>query len=281
MSTTKPVIGDICEIKTPRGLGYVQYTHDGKHRGDLVRVLPGLFSIRPTDFAELAKQREVYFIFYTLKYALRDGQAEIVSHQPVPHWAQPFPLMRWPSAHDRKGRTVAWKLFSASTGLTLDEHQRTPVIRKLTPEQEKLSVLELWPHRVMVRELARGWVPERAEELRQLDIAEPENAKAVPQDESSEQPITHYLYFAEESNAQKAAQQLRDRGFSVEVRRSADGKNSLVLASRTPPKTGEQIADVRDEMEAIAEELEGEYDGWELSVEPSRAASVVRGPSIN
>src|SRR5438128_2111977 len=183
MSTTKPVIGDICEIKTPRGLGYVQYTHDGKHRGDVVRVLPGLFSIRPTDFAELAKQRELYFIFYTLKYALRDGQ--------------------------------------------------------------------------------------------------PENAKAVPQDESSEQPITHYLYFAEESNAQKAAQRLRDRGFSVEVRRSADGKNSLVLASRTPPKTGEQIADVRAEMEAIAEELEGEYDGWELSVEPSRAASVVRGPSIN
>jgi len=111
-------------------------------------VLPGLFSIRPTDFAELAKQRELYFIFYTLKYALRDGQAEVVSNQPVPHWAQPFPLMRWPSAHDRKGRTVAWKLFSASTGLTLDEHQRTPVIRKLTPEQEKLSVLELWPHPV-------------------------------------------------------------------------------------------------------------------------------------
>jgi len=32
MSDTKPVIGDVCEIKTPRGLGYVQYTHDGKHR---------------------------------------------------------------------------------------------------------------------------------------------------------------------------------------------------------------------------------------------------------
>src|SRR5206468_4941726 len=280
MSTTKPVIGDICEIKTPRGLGYVQYTHDGKHRGDLVRVLPGLFSIRPTDFAELAKQRELYFIFYTLKYALRDGQAEIVSHQPVPHWAQPFPLMRWPSAHDRKGRTVAWKLFSASTGLTLDEHQRTPVIRKLTPEQEKLSMLELWPHPVMVRELAREWTPERAEELRQQDIAEAEDAKAMSPNDSSEQPMTHYFYFPENSNAQKAAQRLRNRGFSVEVRRGADGKHLLVLASGAPPKT-EQTADHRDEMEAIAEELEGEYDGWELSVEPSRAASVVRGPSIN
>ena len=67
--------------------------------------------------------------------------------------------------------------------------------------------------------------------------------------------------------------------FSVEVRRGADGKHLLVLASGAPPKT-EQIADNRDEMDALAAELNGEYDGWELSVEPTRSASGVRG-SVN
>lgn len=35
-------IGDIVEIKTPAGLGYLQYTHDAGTNGELVRVLPGL-----------------------------------------------------------------------------------------------------------------------------------------------------------------------------------------------------------------------------------------------
>ena len=90
----KSQIGDVYEIKTSAGLAYVQYTHDGRDMGQLVRVLPGLFSARPSDFAKLTKQRELYFVFYTLNYALRDHQAEVVSRQPVPEWAQPYPLCK-------------------------------------------------------------------------------------------------------------------------------------------------------------------------------------------
>lgn len=81
MPGKKAKIGDICEIATPAGLAYVQYTHDGRGMGQLVRVLPGLFSTRPTDFAELSQQKERYFAFYTLSYALRDHQVEVVSHR--------------------------------------------------------------------------------------------------------------------------------------------------------------------------------------------------------
>jgi regulator of ribonuclease activity B len=237
--------------------------------GQLVRALPGLFNTRPADFAELAKQRELYFIFYTLNYALRDGQTEIVAHQPVPEWAQPYPLMRWSGAHDPTGKTIAWKIFNASDPLTVETHRRTQLIPRLTPEQERLSVHQLWPHPVLVKKLARGWTPERAEELRLQDVAEAaERKKKQPSGRKSlDKPMRHFLYFPKKLNAEKAGERLRDRGFSVEVRRGAGGEDWLALATRTPPNTGEVMEELRDEMEALAAELDGEYDGWELPLD--------------
>jgi hypothetical protein len=52
MAAKKIKIGDIAEIKTAAGLAYVQYTHDSEDMGQIVRVLPGLYASRPTDFAE-------------------------------------------------------------------------------------------------------------------------------------------------------------------------------------------------------------------------------------
>jgi hypothetical protein len=269
MPEKKPQIGDICEIRTPAGMAYVQYTHDGRDMGQLVRVLPGVFSTRPTDFAELAKQRELYFVFYTLNCALRDHQAEIVSHQPVPPWAQSCPLMRWSGVRDPSGKAIAWKIFSASSLLTVEEHQRTPLVYNLTPDHKRLSIHQLWSHPVMVKELARGWMPERAEELRLQDLAEAETRKAghVPENKPSEKPMKHYLYFSKRPNAEEAGEQLRSRGFSVEVRKGASGEDWLALATKAPPETGEQMDELRDEMEGLAAQFGGEYDGWEAAID--------------
>jgi hypothetical protein len=269
----KAQFGDIVEIKTPAGLAYVQYTHDGGSMGELVRVLPGLFTARPTEFAELVKQKELYFVFYTLAYSLRKNLAEIVSHQHVPQWAQPHPLMRWSGAQDQMGKTVAWKIFKASDPLTLETHQRTPVIRTLSPEQQRLSIHHLWPHPVMVRELARGWTPERAEELRIKDSAQ---AKASKRNQSEsadiiDRPMRHYLYFPKKLDAEEAGRRLRERGFSVEVRKGADGDNWLALATHGTPKNAGEIEELREEMEALAANLGGEYDGWELPISPNEA----------
>ncbi len=231
--------------------------------GQLVRVLPGLYATRPSNFAELSKQKELYFIFYALNYALRAGQTEIVSHQPVPDWAKPYPMMR-----HRCGDNPEWKIVSASSPLTVEELLRAPTVRGLTPEQRKLSIHQLWPPPVMVRELARGWTPERAEELEQKDRAEAQvrRASQSPSGETSDKPMRHYLYFPEKSSAENAGQRLRRRGFSVEVSLGADGENWLALATGTPSKGGEEMEKLRDEIEALAAELDGDYDGWELAV---------------
>lgn len=115
-------IGDIVEIRTPSGLGYVQYTHEvNLGHGELVRVLPGLYDSRPSDFAALAGQKEVYFIFYIMNYALRAGWSEVVSNQPIPQWAKDSPMMRHAAAHDDFGRVIRWRLINAACPLTPEE----------------------------------------------------------------------------------------------------------------------------------------------------------------
>ncbi len=262
-------IGDIVEISTPAGLAYVQYTHDGGTNGELVRVLPGLYENRVSDLASLARQKELYFVFYIMNYALRTGQAEVVSNQPVPEWAKAHPMMRHAAAFDDFRRVIRWRIVSAASQLTPQELIRTPLLTELTPEQEKLSIREIWPHAAMVRELARGWTPERAAELLLQDVVEAaeRKKKQVAGDASLEKGMRHFLYFPRKMDAERAGERLRDRGFSVEVRQSTDGEKWLALATQTPPRTGEEMDERRGEMEALAAQFGGDYDGWEAPID--------------
>src|SRR5260221_6707674 len=107
----KPKIGDIYEIKLPKGLAYVQYTHESEVMGPLVRVLPGVHSDRPHDFFPLAKQKELYFTFFTLAQTLRAKHIEMVSNQPVPEWARQFPTMRKAGGwSNHEGRALNWHI---------------------------------------------------------------------------------------------------------------------------------------------------------------------------
>jgi hypothetical protein len=65
----RPQIGDVIEIETPAGLGYAQYTHEHREPprfGSLLRVLPGIFAERPSDFKPLLVQDERFSIFFPL-----------------------------------------------------------------------------------------------------------------------------------------------------------------------------------------------------------------------
>ncbi len=251
--------------------------------GELVRVLPGLFIERPTDFAALSQQKELYFVFYTLVSALRDHQAEIVSHQSVPKWARQYPQMRWCGARDQNGKAIAWKIFNASSSLSVEEHQRTPLIRNLTSEQNRLSIHQLWPHPVLVKQLARGWTPDIAEQLRLQDVAEADKrrTKSVPENTISDNIMKHYLYFSEKPNAEEVAGRLRSLGYSVEVRKGAEGEDWLALVSKAQPDTGEQMDDLRNLMETLSAQFGGEYDGWEVAIDSLGSRNAKQGRKVN
>jgi hypothetical protein len=253
-------IGDIVEIETESGLGYVQCTHIGGNHGELVRVLPGLYRERLADFTALSRQHELYFAFYTLTYAIREGRALVVSSQPVPEWARSYPMMRLSVSRDDTGKTTQWRIITAESRLTPDDLARAPVINQLSSEQEKLSIREIWPHEVMVRRLSLGWTPENSEELRLKDQIE-KAQKSVGG--CADDTMWQFLYFPAKGNAMRVGEVLRSRGFSVEVRRAPGGDSWLTLANRVAPSSAGEMDVLRSEMEALAALHEGEYDGWE------------------
>jgi len=265
----KARIGDIAEMVTPAGLAYLQYSHDddGCGMGQLVRVLPGLHDIRPDDFAELARQKELYFVFYTLEYALRAGQTQIVSNQPVPEWAVPVPLMRQPGLRNADGIVANWRIIPATASFTVELMRKTPPIWELSPELQRMSIRMLVSHPAMVKDVAQGWTPERneglEEEARQRARLSGANQAMSPPPEN--QRMRHYLYFAKREDAQKAAEWFRKRSFSVETKLAPDGESWLTLGKHSPPDSKDMEA-LRDKLEALADKLHGEYDGWELSV---------------
>ena len=86
----------------------------------------------------------------------------------------------------------------------------------------------------------------------------------MPQ-EAKSQFLDHYLYFPQKSLAQQAGDRLQAKGWTVEVKRAADGESWLTLAKQPAP-IDDTIEEVRDELEQLASELGGEYDGWGAAV---------------
>jgi hypothetical protein len=260
---SKLKIGDVFQLKTPGGFIYGQYTHHGEDMGQLVRVLPGTYSARPLDFATLASQKELYFVFFTLELGLRAKQVEIVSNQPIPEWAKEFPIMRRRGGIDRQGQTQNWIIGHGLRLYTVPDIQRAFHVRELTPEQRKLSIPTLMSPQALTKAIMKCWTPERDEEINieARRRATEEQQKRGPG--TTEQPtfIDHYLYFPKTIQAEIAARRLKAKGWTVIVRMGADGENWLALAKQPAP-IDPDIEEVREELERLAEELNGEYDGW-------------------
>ena len=71
----------------------------------------------------------------------------------------------------------------------------------------------------------------------------------------------HFLYFPAKASAEIAAQRLLAKGWTVQVARSADDEDWLVFATDHFPSE-EEFESERQELERLAEELGGRYDGW-------------------
>lgn len=79
--------------------------------------------------------------------------------------------------------------------------------------------------------------------------------------------VLHYLYFRQEDSANNAADELRSSQFVVEIRIASGEQQWQVLAKHQIVPTAAAIAAVRRQMEQIADENSGEYDGWEAKIE--------------
>jgi hypothetical protein len=248
--------GDVLEVRTPRGLAYVQYA--GKHPkyGDAIRVLPGFFQTRPQDWRALLSQ-EGYFTFYPVGAAVSQKLVEIASRQQIP------PGRELPTRHRRsgwitpEGKVTLWFIVDGE-----QEIRRT----ELSEEEKRLFIASIWNHAFLVGSLVDEWRPEL--ESSELFISKNPSAYEAPAPATGENNapgrLVHYLYFPTQKASKAVAAELQQRGFDVVSRRGADGKAWLVLASH-PLADPEQLETVRDELEQLAQRHSGEYDGSELA----------------
>ncbi|WNG57763.1 ribonuclease E inhibitor RraB [Archangium gephyra] len=257
-------IGDVLEVSTPRGLAYIHYTYfTYRPYFEVIRVLPGFFATRLADFTELVNHPKAFFAFYPARPAVSQGLVEIVAHHPVsPDKAFPA-VYRWAGARSREGRVLAWRIC---------EGTKETLVRELSEEQRYLPIFSIFLHDSLVSALTKEWRPEH-------DIGIPPARREPPpmpeapkfSGDSAPQLVRHFLYFPTAKASKAVADQLSTQGYTVERRKSAEGKNWLVLVGHTVSPESPDLDSVHETLKQLAQEHSGEYDGHEVEVTPSPA----------
>lgn len=152
-----PKIGDVVEIATPNGFGYVQYTHFDPAYLDLVRVLDGTFGERPDAdvLAKLTAGPTAFHAFVLLQHAVKHGEATVVGSYPIPSHARKLPVFRDGLPNPRTRKVEDWVLW--------DGQRRWPV-GAISDEQRKLPLLVVLPVSTLGPQIAEGWRPEKSTE---------------------------------------------------------------------------------------------------------------------
>lgn len=81
-------------------------------------------------------------------------------------------------------------------------------------------------------------------------------------DLSKEHQPEFFLYFPDETTAERVAALIHADGFQVTVQRSPAADNWLCLATKTMALTHEEMTAIRGRFMLLASENHGEYDGW-------------------
>ena len=144
-------VGDIFEINTRKGKAYLHYINKESTTGELIRVLPGLYSDRPANFNELAALKEKYMVSFPLSAAYKKGIIELVSSCSTLSFSKPK-FMR--TEHNIRGEFLGWHIVNT------DNWQRQ-LIKSLTTEQKKLSPWGIWNDTLLIERLENDWSLEK------------------------------------------------------------------------------------------------------------------------
>ena len=74
--------------------------------------------------------------------------------------------------------------------------------------------------------------------------------------------IEFFLYFKSHASAEAVAPSIKNLGFDIEVRQSAQGTDWLCLATKAMVPELAALQKIRRNFNAIAAANDGEYDGW-------------------
>ncbi|HMC31412.1 MAG TPA: ribonuclease E inhibitor RraB [Candidatus Angelobacter sp.] len=100
-----------------------------------------------------------------------------------------------------------------------------------------------------------GFRPRRSEADEKLDQALA-NARV----------LDHYFFFSDQSDADQAAQRLQQRGWTIEsISLNAELEKVQLQARQPGPiESPQDLKDLQTELDLLADDLHGEYDGWQV-----------------
>jgi hypothetical protein len=78
--------------------------------------------------------------------------------------------------------------------------------------------------------------------------------------------LDHYFFFSDQSDVDHAVQRLQERGWTLEsVSLNAEvQKWQLQVRQPCPIESPQILKDLQAELDLLADELNGEYDGWQV-----------------
>lgn len=140
--------GDVFEIITPKGRAYFQFVLDNKEICELIRVLHGVYNEQPNYMKKLVETKEMYFIHFPLKAAIKQGIVKYIDNFDFPKDLE-FPQKMREDYSDSKGNR-GWHIIS------YDTWQRE-FVQKLSKEQLNLSPWEIWNDSMLIERISQKW----------------------------------------------------------------------------------------------------------------------------
>ena len=144
----RPRIGDVIEIETPKGKAYAHYTHRHTRYGALLRVLPGITNVAPTDFARLVEQSPQFMTFFPLGAACARRLVRIVANEAVPDSAKAFPIFRSGARNLATGKVANWWLWDG---------EKEWKVGRLSPGMETMPLRGVWNDTMLIKRIVDGW----------------------------------------------------------------------------------------------------------------------------
>jgi hypothetical protein len=138
-------VGDVLEVTVPGGVAYLHYLGTHPDYGDGVAVSAGRFAEPVTVSEELF--RNSYVTFYPARAAVVRGLARLAGRLPSPG----LPTRMRRAGAMSGDRVVTW---------IIEDSSGEEVKRRLSQDELRLPLAEIWNHEFLVQRVVDGWRPE-------------------------------------------------------------------------------------------------------------------------
>lgn len=142
--------GDVFEIVTTKGVGYFQCVEEAPATEcETIRILPGTYKdMEEANLENLVDEKELYFVQFTLKYAVKKKCIKLIGNFKVPeHVVVP---RYYRATHIIRGEFLCWHIVDRET------LQRRSV-EELSDDEKKLSQWGVWNDTLLAERIAEGW----------------------------------------------------------------------------------------------------------------------------